>query len=121
MIHANQRAYYDAINTSNTGSSTVFIEFMLSIIKASLIDAIKVSDEMSGGAVDKATLRRLQIEKFLKTHEFIMNADVLDLCNVSAATANRILVDLAAEGKLTKCRKNGHWLISQSQRGIHSR
>ncbi len=108
MIHANQRAYYDAINTSNTGSSTVFIEFMLSIIKASLIDAIKVSDEMSGGAVDKATLRRLQIEIFLKTHEFIMNADVLDLCNVSAATANRILVDLAAEGKLTKCRINGH-------------
>ena len=110
MIHANQRAYYDAINASNAaGSSTVFIEFMLSIIKASLIDTIKASDGMSDEAMDKATLRWLQIEKFLETHEFIMNADVRSLCNVSAATANRILASLVADGKLTKCRQNGHW------------
>ena len=110
MIYANQRAYYDAINASNAaGSSTAFIEFMLSIIKASLIDAIKTSDAMSDGKMDKETLRWLQIEKFLETHEYIMNADVRELCNVSAATANRILAGLAAEGKLTKCRVNGHW------------
>ena len=110
MIHANQRAYYDAINTSNAaGSSTAFIEFMLSIIKASLVDAIKTSDAMSDGAIDKATLRWMQIKKFLETHEFIMNADVRVLCNVSAATANRILASLAEEGKLTKIRANGHW------------
>ena len=110
MIHANQRAYYDAINASNAaGSSTAFIEFMLSIIKASLIDAIKASDAMSDGKMDKETLRWLQIEKFLETHAYIMNADVRALCNVSAATANRILAGLAAEGKLRKCRVNGHW------------
>ena len=110
MIHANQRAYYDAINASNAaGSSTAFIEFMLSVIKASLIDTIKTSDEMSDGKMDKETLRWLQIKKFLETHEYIMNADVRALCNVSAATANRILAGLAAEGKLTKCRQNGHW------------
>lgn len=110
MIHANQRAYYDAINTCNAaGSSTIFIEFMLSVIKASLIDASKASDVMSDGAMDKASLRWLQIEKFLETHEFIMNADVRTLCNVSAATANRILAGFAADGKLTKCRAGGHW------------
>ena len=64
---------------------------------------------MSDGKMDKETLRWLQIEKFLETHEYIMNADVRELCNVSAATANRILAGLAAEGKLTKCRVNGHW------------
>lgn len=110
MIHANQRAYYDAINASNAaGSSTAFIEFMLSVIKASLMDAIKTSDEMSDGAMDKATLRWQQIEKYLETHEYIMNADVRSICNVSAATANRILAGLATDGKLTKCRINGHW------------
>ena len=58
MIHANQRAYYDVINTSNVaGSTTAFIEFMLSIIKASLIDAIKPSNAMSDGQTDKANLR----------------------------------------------------------------
>ncbi len=111
MIHANQRAYYDAINASNAaGSSTAFIEFMLSIIKASLIDAIKASDAMSDGKMDKETLRWLQIEKFLETHAYIMNADVRALCNVSAATANRILAGLAAEGKLGKRMKNGKYI-----------
>lgn len=111
MTHANQREYYEAINISNAvGNSTAFIEFMLSVIKVSLIDAIKTSDEMSDGVIDKAALRWMQIEKFLKTHEYIMSADVRLLCNVSAATANRILAGFAAGGKLTKCRIDGHWV-----------
>ena len=110
MIHARQPEYYAAINASNNaGESTVFIEFILSTIKASLIDAINTSDEMSDVPMDKATIRWKQIEKFLETHEFIMNADVRALCGVSAATANRILAGLAAEGKLVKYREGGHW------------
>ena len=110
IIHDRQEEYYAAINASNdAGESTVFIEFMLSAIKASLIDAINASDEMSDGATDKATMRWKQIEKFLETHPYIMNADVRALCGVSAATANRILAGLAAEGKLVKYREGGHW------------
>ena len=110
IIHDRQEEYYAAINASNgAGESTVFIEFMLSAIKASLIDAISTSDEMSDGPMNKATMRRKQIEKFLETHPYIMNADVRNLCSVSAATANRILVGLATEGRLIKCRENGHW------------
>ena len=110
IIHDRQQEYYDAINASNdAGESTVFIEFMLSAIKASLIDAINTSDEMSDGQMDKATMRWKQIEKFLETHPYIMNADVRALCGVSAATANRILAGLSTEGKLIQCRKNGHW------------
>jgi len=110
MIHANQQEYYNAINASNNaGESTVFIEFMLSVIKASLIDAIKTSDETSDSKMDKATLRWMQIEKFLKTHEFIMNADVRKIFGVSSATANRILLSLTDDGKLVKVRESGHW------------
>lgn len=111
MIHARQPKYYAAINASNdAGESTVFIEFMLSTIKASLIDAISMRDEVSDGLMDKTTIRWKQIEKFLETHEFIMNSDVRDLCGVSAATANRILSGFVAETRLTKCHKNGHWV-----------
>ena len=110
MIHARQQEYYAAINASNdAGESTAFIEFMLSTIKASLIDAINTSDEVSDGSMDKAALRWKLIEKFLETHEFIMNADVRELCGVSAATANRILAALVAKGKITKIHVNGHW------------
>lgn len=111
IIHDRQQEYYAAINASNdAGESTVFIEFMLSAIKTSLMDAISTSDEMSDGAMDKATMRWEQIEKFLQTHEFIMNADVRALCEVSAATANRILAGFTTEGKLVKCREGGHWV-----------
>lgn len=42
IIHQNQSAYYDAINTSNDeGESTIFIEFMLSVIKEALIESIE--------------------------------------------------------------------------------
>ena len=110
MIHAHQKEYYAAINASSAaGESTVFIEFMLSTIKASLIDAISASDEMSDDPMDKATLRWKQIEKFLETHEFITNADVRTLCGVSAATANRILSGFVSEKKLLKYHKGGHW------------
>ena len=110
IIHDRQEEYYAAINASNdTGESTVFIEFMLSAIKASLIDAISESDEMSDGPMDKVTMRWKQIEKFLEIHPYIMNADVRALCGVSAATANRILASLVAESKLVKYREGGHW------------
>ena len=69
IIHDRQQEYYDAINASNDAcGSTVFIEFMLSAIKASLIDAIGVSDAMSDGKLDKATIRWQKIDQFLKTH-----------------------------------------------------
>lgn len=110
MIHARQQEYYAAINASNdAGESTIFIEFMLSAIKASLIDAVELSDEMSDGQIDKAAMRRRKIEAYLETHPYIMNANVREILNVSAATANRVLASLVEEGEIVKCRIEGHW------------
>ena len=115
IIHDRQEEYYAAINASNdAGGSTVFIEFMLSAIKASLIEAISTSDELSDRVTDKATMRWKKIESFLETHPYIMNADVRLLCNVSAATANRILSGLVDDRKLIRCRKYGHWVYQLS-------
>lgn len=110
IIHDRQQEYYDAINTSNdAGESAVFIEFMLSAIKASLIEAIRASDEMSDEKMDKVTLRWNKIQAYLKTHDYIMNADVRELCGVSAATANRILAGFVINERLVKYRESGHW------------
>lgn len=118
IIHDRQQEYYAAINASNdTGESTIFIEFMLSAIKASLIEAISTSDEMSDGKMDKATLRWNKIQEYRKTHDYIMNADVRELCGVSAATANRILSSFVKERKLSKYREGGHWAYSMQSYG----
>lgn len=116
IIHDRQQEYYDAINTSNdAGESTPFIGFMLSAIKESLMEAVNLNDEVSDGKIDKAALRWNKIREYLKTHDYIMNADVRELCGVSAATANRILVGLASKGKLVKYHEVGHWVYRISK------
>nr|WP_325214543.1 Fic family protein [uncultured Oscillibacter sp.] len=110
IVHDHQESYYEAINVSNAAvSSTAFIEFMLAAIKTSLIELANMGDGMSDAPIDKATERWKQIERFLESHDVIQNADVRQLCGVSAATANRILAGFVAEGKLVKCRQGGHW------------
>lgn len=117
IIHDRQQEYYNAINASNdAGESTAFIEFMLSAIKASLIEATKMSDDMSDEKLDKKTLRLKKIEQFMRTHEYIMNADVRDLCGVSAATANRILAGLTETGALKKYHINGYWKYKSAKK-----
>lgn len=110
IIHDRQQKYYEAINTSNNaGESTAFIEFMLSAVKASLEEAIHVSDEMSDAKMDKSSLRWMQIERFLETHSYVTNSDVRILCGVSTATATRILKGFIADQKLIKRREGSHW------------
>lgn len=125
IIHDRQQEYYDAINACNyAGESTVFVEFMLASIKASLMDALAVSDGTSDGTndgmsdgmsdapakPDKEAGRWNLIKAYLNDHSFIMNADVRALCDVSAATANRILAGFVHDGKLEKCRENSWWV-----------
>ena len=109
VIHDNQQAYYNAINQANDEvDCTAFVEFMLSIIKSSVLEAIDTSAEMSKYA-DKASARWAKIKGYLNLHDFIMNADVRDLCGVSAATANRILNGLVEAGQLSQYREGKHW------------
>ena len=76
-MHENKQVYYAAINASNAaGESTKLIEFMLSDIKASLIEAIHMSDDMSDG-LNKSEIRWRRIEKYRKAHTFIMSTPTL--------------------------------------------
>ena len=110
MIHDNQQAYYNAINQANIDvESTVFIEFMLSIIKSAIVEAIDAGAEMGNEPTGKASMRWSKIQRYLRTYDFIMNAEVRDLCGVSPATANRILNELVEDGKLSKYREGRHW------------
>ena len=65
---------------------------------------------MSDGKTDKKALRWQKIEQFLQTHEYIMNADVRELCGVSAATANWVLATMVENEKLNRERLNGLWV-----------
>jgi len=108
IIHDRQDEYYNAINRSNyEGESTAFIEFMLSAIKETLMEAIQTSGAAESMSTDE--LRRYKIERFLKKNGTITNADVRQLFLVSSATANRILGKMVDEGKIKKIRLGRSW------------
>ena len=108
IIHDRQDEYYAAINQSNyEGESTAFIEFMLSAIQETLIEAVQTSGAAESMTTDE--LRWYKIERFLKKNGTITNADVRLMFNVSSATANRILSKLTDEGKIIKIRMGKSW------------
>ncbi len=108
IIHDRQEEYYRAINKSNfEGESTAFIIFMLSAIKEALVEAVEITEVTQ--KMSDSDLRLYKIEQFLNKNEFITNADVRQLFQVSPATANRILAKLVGEGILQKIRKGKSW------------
>lgn len=105
IIHDRQDEYYKAINQSNfDGKSTAFIVFMLSAIKEALSEVIETTNTSS---VDE--LRQQKIVRFLQTNEYIANADVRQIFNISSATANRILSSLVNKNILVKVRCGKSW------------
>ena len=109
IIHDNQNEYYNAINISNNnGESTVFVEFMLSVIKQALLEADE-SNISKISAENKSYRRWNLIRDFLNKHEFISNHDIQEILGVSSSTATRVLVQFTKNGKLRRTRKNNRW------------
>ena len=107
IIHDNQSEYYNAINISNNnGKSTVFIEFMLSVIKQALQESI---NDKPKNISSKSDLRWNKINDYLETHEYILNSDVQKLLGVSSDTATRILVGFMKDDKLKRIRIKSCW------------
>ena len=107
IIHDRQDEYYQAINRSNSeAESTAFIEFMLSAIKEALLEAVQVGNTENMSTEEQ---REYQIERFMKKHGTITNADVREMLGVSAATANRILGRMAEVGKIQRIRIGKSW------------
>lgn len=94
MIHRRQQEYYVALNTSNAnGSGTAFLSFMLQTVLETLRElAAQVNPELPV-ALQK---RWENIFLFLQEHGRIQNADVRAVCDVSPATANRLLRELCS-------------------------
>ena len=72
MIYKRRAEYYAVINISNHAvRATSFIEFMLSVIKASLMELTEMRDAVSDGYEDTTDHRRERIAQFLQNHAAI--------------------------------------------------
>lgn len=111
IIHDRQAKYYEAINDSNQqADSTPFITFMLSAIKTAILETIAASEkarkiQIKTGSEDRWTI----VEKWLKKHTRMRNADLQNLLGISTATASRLLRKWTSESKIVKERKGSYW------------
>lgn len=92
----------ERIYSSARAESTVFIEFMLSVIKTAL-------KELHTETPSKKKSRTDMICEFLKSNEYITNSDVQTLLSVSSATATRLLSEAVKSGIVVKVRIGSHW------------
>ena len=124
LVHENQEVYYNALQTANNmGESTVFVEFMLEIIR----DALREVETQNTNAKN-TTAEQLMDESNVKGSLVVNEERVLKLleqdghltANVLASTlgitsrqAQRILAKLKKAGIIVRhgASKNGWWEV----------
>ena len=105
MIQKKQQKYYEAINLSNTaGESTLFIKFILEIIKETLEELQKNDLKMTDILTDKMTDKELQrlkiLEEYFEKNNYIENNEAQKILNISDSTVRRFLNKLVKGGIL---------------------
>lgn len=118
MIYEQQQEYYDAINKSNlVGESTVFIEFMLRIIKSTLEEIVTnhnnvgINGDTNVGISNVEKVISLLIQDGSQTQVEIANQ-----LGISKRQVERIFKELKSSGKLERkgANKKGIWIIKNT-------
>jgi cell filamentation protein, protein adenylyltransferase len=96
LIKDNQQEYYKALSISdNTGTSTVFIEFMLNVINEALRDTINESKPVNPDYGKRTNIALSKLNNWFDRKEY------MNVCKgISSATASRDLKQLLAEKKI---------------------
>ena len=117
LIFQQQEGYYYALNAANTaGVSTVFVELMLNIIKAALIEFKTEEDVGINVGVNVGTNEEKIL--LLLRHDPKLTADRLaEQLALTKRQIERLLARLKAEGKIQRvgATKNGSWHVSDAK------
>lgn len=108
IIHERQEEYYRALNAANTdGESTIFVEFMLEVIRDLLLELVEneVSQE-SKSTEDK-------ILTLLQQNEQYSAKSLSQQLGISERQVQRILRELKENGLIERvgANRNGKWIV----------
>lgn len=111
LIHRNQQEYYDALlEAGNKGSSTVFVEFMLKVIRDALVDVkaqqsaknVTYGQPMATDGQPVSTDRDASIVSFVTQHGRASIADIAAYLGLSKDRSRAIVRSLVTQGLLSK-------------------
>lgn len=121
LIHEQQDDYYQALNESNTnGESTIFVEFMLTIIRNALIEILGVQNAHDAGVNVGANVGVNESEpesiclSILRKNPKLSAQKIADQMGMSARQVERLLAKLKKNGQIERigAAKNGYWKIN---------
>lgn len=84
-------------------------------IEQNTLSLLEVADVSQLPLKPKAEIREQTVLGYLSKHGEISNSDVRKLLSVSAATANRVLNDMANRGLIYRFRKGKSWAYKRLQ------
>lgn len=115
MIHENQQAYYEAINESNhVGESTIFVEFMLNMIRGVLSEIISNQNTYEDVGIN---LRDMDVKDklllLLKSNPRMTAQEAAAALGLSQRQVERVIKLLKAENRLERvgANKGGTWKV----------
>ena len=115
MIYENQSEYYEAINRSNTeGEATCFVEFMLKIIKDTLIEIIHSQDGYEGEEFDEKNTAEEKLLSLFSANERMTAREAAAILKLSQRQVERIMSALKKAGRLKRigANRSGFWEVT---------
>ena len=114
MIHENQQTYYEAIDQSNRqGESTIFVEFMLGMIRDTLLELVQAQKVKRDVLSKKTNSLEENVLRLFVADEKLSAKGAAELLGVSQRQIERCIAQLKNAGKLrrTGANRNGSWLV----------
>ncbi len=114
LIHERQAGYYEALNAANTqGEATVFVEFMLSVIRDALLEIKENQSRHVGVNVGKENA----VLHILRRYPQASARMVADMAQLSSRQVERILAQLKRKGRLIRhgSPKAGYWQVMEDE------
>lgn len=123
IIHEHQNEYYVAINASNTaGESTIFVSFMLSMIREMLKEIVDSQNKHSNVGISVGINVGINIQEvsaeekiltLLKNNPKMTAKQLSDTLGLSVRQVERAIAALKANGRLGRvgANKNGCWKV----------
>lgn len=117
LIYAKQEGYYKALNASNTaGESTVFVSFMLEVIRDALKDVVESQNKRTDVGVNVGTnvgTNEEKVRALLRQDRKLTAKTLASTLGLTDRQVERILSKLKADGKIIRrgASKNGYWEV----------
>ena len=114
LIKDNQTEYYKALKSSDkTADSTLFIEFMLSLLLRTIEEIIENEKKVTVKVTQKVTVNPQKILKAIKNNPFITQDELSKVIGLSRKSIIQNMNKMKDNGLLKRvgAAKNGHWEI----------